>query len=76
MYSTKVTRRNERDNKKFVNQLSKILPRNNGTQAGVNALAESLKRTDAYLKAQENINDKCLMGTCLLSNTLKEVGHV
>lgn len=28
----------------YTNQLAVIMPRNNGTQAGINALAESLKR--------------------------------
>lgn len=57
MYSTKVTPRNESRNNQFVDQVRKTLnlpvpPRDNGTQAGVNALAESLKRGDAYLKEQ------------------------
>lgn len=33
-----------KNHNQYVNQLSVIIPRNNGTQAGVNALAESLKR--------------------------------
>jgi len=30
--------------KSFSNAVALIMPRNNGTQAGINALAESLKR--------------------------------
>jgi hypothetical protein len=33
-----------KNHNQYVNQLSVIIPRNNGTQAGVSALAESLKR--------------------------------
>lgn len=78
MNSTKVTPRNERDNNKFVKILSKVLPRQNGTQAGINALAASLKRGNAYLEAQQIINDKCLpVTTTQLSNTfVKEASHV
>lgn len=77
MNSTKVTRRNESDNNKFVNILSKVMPhttRQNGTPAGVSALAESLKRGDAYVEAQQRINDVCLQSarkTELSANILK-----
>ncbi|MDF2435323.1 MAG: hypothetical protein JWP44_4954 [Mucilaginibacter sp.] len=49
---TKVKLISQRNNNQFVYEISKILPRDNGSQAGVNALAESLKRGDAYLKEQ------------------------
>lgn len=40
----KMKNQEAKNTNKFVNQLSVIIPRNNGTQAGINALAESLKR--------------------------------
>lgn len=43
--------------------LTKIMPakpRDNGNPAGVSALAESLKRTDAYLQAQNRLNELVL----------------
>jgi hypothetical protein len=41
----------------------------NGTPAGVSALAESLKRGNAFVEAQKRINDVCLPSKTTLSNT-------
>lgn len=58
------------DSNKFVNTLAKVLPRGNGTPQQFNALAESLKRGNAYVEAQQRINDVCLPVKTQLSNTL------
>jgi hypothetical protein len=56
--NTKSLRNNDEVNN--FDALARLLPRNNGTQAGVNALSESLKRGNAYVEAQQTINNKCL----------------
>lgn len=81
MNASKLTTKNEETNSEnyFVNLASRVMPHTqNGTQAGVNALAESLKRGDAYLKAQQKLNEVCLPEPAILSNTfIKEgVSHV
>lgn len=54
---TKVIKRSENFNNKFVDAIAKILPRNNGSQAGFNALAESLKRGEALLSQSTNVKE-------------------
>lgn len=54
----------------FSATLAKVLPRQNGTPAGVSALAESLKRGNAYVEAQQRINDLCNPSKTQLVNTL------
>lgn len=55
-------------NSKYVDLLAKILPRQNGTPAGFSALAESLKRGNAYVEAQQTINNLCLPAKEAASN--------
>lgn len=50
-----------------------IMPRNNGTPAGIEALRQSLERSkiDAYGNANETINAKCLNLQVKQANYLK-----
>lgn len=59
--NTKSLRNNDEVNNFDV--LARLLPRNNGTQAGIDAMAASLKRgmqPDSYKEANNKLNDKCL----------------
>lgn len=56
----------------FSAMLREVMPRQNGTPAGVSALAESLKRGNAYVEAQQRINDLCNPVQSQLANTLTQ----
>lgn len=45
-------------------------PRDNGTPAGVSALAASIQRGNAYVEAQRVLNQKCNPVQTQLANTL------
>lgn len=66
---TNLQSKSEKNENNFVGTLSKVMPRQNGTPAGVNALAESLKRGNAYVEAQQRLNDVCLPKKAEKSNT-------
>lgn len=70
MNTAKVLLDNDESNPNFGGVLARLLPRQNGTPAGVNALAESIKRGNAYVEAQQRINDVCLPVKTQLSNDL------